>query len=99
MILCDAPRSKMRAAGVLVLAAAARAWAPARPAPRPRAVSLKVATEDPATVADEATGPKKSSLRAAPARRGAGNHRTVAPSKRTARSPAIDASHAIAATQ
>ena len=82
--------SKMRAAGVLVLAAAARAWAPARPAPRPRAVSLKVATEDPATVADESQAPKKSSLRAAPARRGAGNHHPVPSSKRKARAPAVE---------
>ena len=50
----------MRAAGVLAFAVAARAWAPARPAPRPRAVSLKVATEDPATVDVDAQAPKKS---------------------------------------
>ena len=78
----------MRAAGVLVLAAAARAYAPAPLSRRPRAVRLNVATEDPATTVAEGEAVKKSSLRAAPVRRGAGNRRTVPSSKRTARAPA-----------
>ena len=63
----------MRAAGVLAFAVAARAYAPAPLSRRPRAVRLNVATEDPATVSEETVATRKSSLRAAPARPGAGN--------------------------
>ena len=80
----------MRAASVLAFAVAARAYAPAPLSRRPRAVRLNVATEDPATVSEETVAPKRSSLRAAPVRFGAGNHHTVPSSKRTARAPAVE---------
>ncbi len=51
---------------------------------------LRVATEDPATVADDATAPKKSSLRAAPARPGARKYPYRHSKKRTARAPAVE---------
>ena len=76
----------MRAAGVLVLRCGCTSYAPAPLSRRPRAVSLNVATEDPATtVADDEAGEEKQP----PGRAGASRRRKVPSyrpsSKRTAR--------------